>query len=285
MDTTSTPAGTIVVGVDGSPSAKRALRWAVDQARAQNRDLTLLHAYSVTDSLWLSQARIDYAEVGAAMRDDARTVLKLAREDVAQWAPAVTVHEQLVAGDPRETLVALSRDAAMVVVGSRGRGPVRSLLLGSVGVALTRRAHCPVVVHRPSRHGVVRRGVLVGADGNEHSADALEFAFDHASRHDLPLTVLHCYWAEPLAEDDERERMVLAEAVAGLQERYPDVRVVREVERGAPERRLVQLGDQMHLVVVGAHGGGIGTEILVGSVPTSVVEHSRTPVAVVPHAR
>lgn len=285
MDTTSSPVGTIVVGVDGSPSAQRALRWAADQARAQNRDLTLLHAYSVADSVWLSQARVDYAEVGAAMRDEARAVLKLAREDVETRGLGVTVHEVLVAGDPREALVDLSRDAALVVVGSRGRGPVRSLLLGSVGVALVRRAHCPVVVHRPGRHGVVRRGVLVGADGNAHSAPALAFAFEHASRNGLPLTVLHCYWADPMAEDDERERMVLAEAVAGLQERYPDVPVTRVVEHGAAERRLARMGDRMDLVVVGAHGGGIGTEILVGSVATSVVEHSSAPVAVVPHAR
>ena len=59
----------------------------------------------------------------------------------------------------------------MVVLGSRGRGPMRTLLLRSVGVAVTKHAECPVVVVRPGNRGLVRNGVLVGADGSEHSQE------------------------------------------------------------------------------------------------------------------
>lgn len=281
MDTSAVPAGTIVVGVDGSPSGERALRWAIDQAIVENRDLTVVHALLVGDTAWLAQAGVDEGVLVTRMREEALGLLELAREDAEKRAPGITVHEALVVGDPRQVLVDLSREAAMVVLGSRGRGPVRSLLLGSVGVAVMRHAHCPVVIHRPGHPGLVRHGVLVGVDGTEHSRPALEFAFAQASLSRLPLTVLHCYWADPLSTDDSRERLLLAEAIAGLQERYPDVGVTREVQPGAPEHVLVRRGEQMDLLVVGAHVGGLGSEVLFGSVAASVVEHARCPVAVV----
>ena len=95
--------------------------------------------------------------------------------------------------DPREQLLELSKRAALVVVGSRGRGKVRSLLLGSVGVALVRHSACPVVIHRPWNPGMVRNGIVVGADGSEESRSVLEFAYQQAALRNLPLTVLHCF--------------------------------------------------------------------------------------------
>src|SRR6478736_648774 len=77
----------------------------------------------------------------------------------------------------------------MVVLGSRGRGRVSSLLLGSVGVAVVGHATCPVVVRRPARDRV-RRGVLVGTDLTDDSRPALEFAYGLASVRHLTLTVL-----------------------------------------------------------------------------------------------
>ena len=82
----------------------------------------------------------------------------------------------------------------MLVLGSRGRGQLRSLLLGSVGVALVRHARCPVVVHRPGHAGTVRDGIVVGADATEESLPVLEFAYREASLRKLPLTVLYSYW-------------------------------------------------------------------------------------------
>lgn len=276
----SVPAGTVVVGVDGSSSSDSALRWAVDQASAEHRTLTLAYAEPSADT------------------SDGPTIMERARDSVGRWAPALAVHELVVFADPRELMLDLSAHAALIVVGSRGRGPVRSLLLGSVGVAVIRHASCPVVVVRPGNPGLVRHGVLVGIDGSERSAAILEFAFRQASLHRLPLTVMHAF-VDPIvnragaglpgpvvvevrAEDIERERLMLAEALAGMQEKYPDVRSRSELAHGMPSECLLAEASRMNLLVVGSHAGGTASELIFGSVALTVVEHATCPVAVLP---
>jgi nucleotide-binding universal stress UspA family protein len=293
MDTTQIPAGSIVVGVDGSPSAGRALAWAVDQAVAENRPLTLVHAVSPTGAVWMDQAGIDHRIGLEAMESTARELLDMVRAEVAKRAPDLEVRDLLRVADPRDALIELSQHAAMVVLGSRGRGPVRSLLLGSVGVAVSRHAGCPVVIHRPGNPGLVRHGIVVGADATEHSRPTLEFAYRQASFRDLPLTVLHCFWDVQAAVGDahlidarsadfEEQHLLLAEAISGMSEKYPDVRVHTELARGLPDECLTKMGDRMNMIVVGAHHGGVASEIAFGSVAASVVEHATCPVAIVP---
>ena len=296
MDTTHIPAGTIVVGVDGSASAGRALGWAVDQAIAENRPLTLVHSVSPTGAAWLDQAGIDHRIGLEAVETAARQLLNQARDEVRRRGPDLEVHDLLRVADPRDVLVALSATAAMVVLGSRGRGPVRSLLLGSVGVAVARHAQCPVVIHRPGNRGLVRHGILVGVDGTERSLPTLEYAYRQASLRGLPLTVLHAFWdgeaavgaaslVEVRSAELEDQRLLLAESVSGLAEKYPDVRVTTELARGLVDQCLTMMGERMNMVVVGAHHGGVASEIAFGSVAASVVEHATCPVTVVPIAR
>lgn len=286
-----TKAGTIVVGVDSSDSSLRALAWAVDQARVEHRALTLVHAVNAVTPAYTDLATVYPEEARVALRDDGQRVLDAARSAVEQIAPGLEVHEVFRLDDPRSVLLEMSGDAAMVVVGSRGRGKVRSLLLGSVGVALVKHAHCPVVVHRPSNPGVVRNGIVVGADGSEESLAVLEFGYREASLRDLPLVVVHCYQntgesapvgvsAPPV--DLESERLLLAESMAGMAEKFPDVKVQSAMARGLPQEVLVTLGERMNLIVVGAHQAGRISRMLSGSVSVAVVEHASCPVAVVP---
>lgn len=288
METTVIPAGTIVVGLDGSPSAERALEWAVDQALRESRQLTLAHGVDPSGSVWVDPAGIDHRAVLEALHDDAKVVLGHAREQIAHRAPGLVVHEVVQLSDARVTLLELSERAAMVVVGSRGRGPIKSLLLGSVSLAVSREARCPVVVVRPGHPGVVRNGVLVGADGTDRSLPTLEFAYRQASLHQLPLTIMHCFWdarpgteEEPVASD---VRLVLAESLAGLGEKFPDVRARTELVRGMADERLVRASQRMDLVVVGAHHGGTLTTLLYGSIANAVLEHATCPVAIVPES-
>ncbi len=159
-----------------------------------------------------------------------------------------------------------------------------SLLLGSVGVAVTRHASCPTVVVRPGHRGIVRHGVLAGIDGTERSLVPLEFAYLQASLRGLPLTVLHCPQDLPPRDDDE-SRLVVSETMSGLGEKYPDVRARVELARGPADSSLVRAAQRMDLVVLGVdHGAGHATlgTMLSGSVSMSVLEHATCPVALVP---
>jgi nucleotide-binding universal stress UspA family protein len=288
--------GTIVVGLDDSESSKRALTWAAEQAVADHRELTLVHTISAVSPAYLDAAAEDPRTARAALLAQAEAVLTAARNDVAQRAPGLVVHEVFSFEDPREQLLELSKRAALVVVGSRGRGKVRSLLLGSVGVALVRHSACPVVIHRPWNPGLVRNGIVVGADGSEESRSVLEFAYHQAAVRDLPLTVLHCfpdgraamgasYVVNDPAAAFESERLLLAESMAGLAEKHPDVMARTQLAGGMPEEQLVRRGDRMNLIVVGAHQSGNVTQMLFGSVSVAVTEHATCPVAVVPLTR
>lgn len=288
-----TAPGTIVVGVDGSDSASRALDWAADQARAEHRPITVVHTVNAVTPGWVDQAIAEPGEANLALRDEAQKVLTEAHERVTQRAPDVEVQEIFSLEDPREVLLDLSAAAQMIVLGSHGRGTVRRLLLGSVGVALARHADCPVVVHRPGRTGTVRHGIAVGADGSPESRIVLEFAYRQAALHDLPLTVMHCFWdvqalvtdphlVRAPGEDLEQERLLLAEAMAGLAEKHPDVRVQVELARGVAEHALVALSERMNLLVLGARQEGFSSRLLFGSVSVPVLERASCPVAVVP---
>ena len=220
-------------------------------------------------------------------------MLDRARQAVRRLAPEVTVHDLFRLDDPREALVEVSETASMIVLGSRGRGHMQSLLLGSTAVAVVRHARCPVVVHRPTNPSPLRNGIAVGADATEDSLPVLEFAFRQASMRGLPLTVVHSFWyfQQPSTVDEVLsdpaaasvlQRLALSESLAGFAEKYPDVAVHAELDQGMPERHLLRLADEMDLLVVGAHHVSRAQQFMFGSVSVWLVEHASCPVAVVP---
>jgi nucleotide-binding universal stress UspA family protein len=285
----------VVVGVDGSESGNRALLWAAEQAALEKRDLTLVHVtkpVSTSEMGWMISAQVPIDEVRDAQVAEGRDLLDEAKERVAWKTSAVAVHTALTVGDARQVLLDLSRDAHLLVLGSRGRGPVKSLLLGSVSVAISRYAACPVVVVRPHHPGAVRRGVLVGTDGSDQTHGTLEFAYRQASLRKLPLTVLYCVWNLPdldaprgMVPDDapglEEHRLVLAESVSGMSEKFPDVHVRLRIGHGLADDCLADASRTMDLVVVGRHGSSSADGVGLGSFAPTVVEHSAGPVAVV----
>jgi nucleotide-binding universal stress UspA family protein len=290
------PRGAIVVGVDGSTSSIRALDWAIQQAGRTHAPLVLVHAVGAPGTVGPTRhtrSGVDPSLALDAMKAEERGILGHAYARVTAQLPAASVRTITRNRSPQEALLGV-RGAGLVVVGSRGRGPIRSLLLGSVSAAVSRDASCPVVVVRPHRRGVVRRGVLVGADGTKDSVAALDFAYQYASLHDLPLTVLHTRWdsiagatgahAVPTEEYGfEEARLLLAESVSGFGEKYPDVYVTLEVARGLPDQCLIQIATRMNLVVVGRRPAArrlshLGT----ADVAHNVVEHAHCVVAVVP---
>jgi nucleotide-binding universal stress UspA family protein len=161
------------------------------------------------------------------------------------------------------------------------------VVLGSVSQHVTRHASCPVVVTRTPYHPDSKR-VVVGVDGSNGSRKALAFAFDHASRSGSSVAAIHAWRnlargfpGEGLIEEIQAAERVLAEALAGFADQYPDVEVSAEAIPIAPQRALADASQAAELVVVGSRGLGAFAGLLLGSVSQSVLHHAQCPVAVV----
>lgn len=243
--------GSIVVAADGSPDAERAVLWAAEQAHLERRALVVVTA----------------ADQGAAAANEA--AVQLARH----WRPGVEVEGATIDGTPRDVLLELSVAAHLLVMGSRGRGPVESVVLGSVSASVVRHAACPVVVCRPGSVGRVHRGILVGADATPTSGPVVEFAFLQASLRDVPLTIVrdgHDAGAVDAA-------LSIAEATAGFAELYPEVRVTVEPGSAFADESRGPSSWRWDMIVVGRpakEGLRRGA--------TEVLERALTVVAVVP---
>jgi nucleotide-binding universal stress UspA family protein len=143
----------IVVGVDGSDGSAAAFEWALRQAELTGSDLTAVLAYSY--ELWWIDGGTDYEP--KIIEHKAREARRKLDELLAEWVPdssTVAVHPIVVEGHTATGLIEIARDADLLVVGSRGRGELAGLLLGSVSQRCAERATCPVVVvPAPARVG------------------------------------------------------------------------------------------------------------------------------------
>jgi len=286
--------GSIIVGVDGSVDSDRALRWGADEASRERRPLVVVTAAGIDQVAAVTWARAGTYDVPVEdLIAETRTVAEDAAAEIQRLRPGLRVTAHATTSDPREALVQLSHHARVVVVGSRGRGAVRSRLLGSVSASVVRHAHSPLVVCRPDSPGIVRKGVLVGVAGTAEEQPVLDFAFHHASMRSLPLTIRHSFH-DVLAEVNgahlvpardellEEERLLLAESVAGYQEKYPEVTVDVELARGFARETLSADSEHWNLIVIGQHPTDSVGRMLAATVATAVIEHARTTVAVVP---
>lgn len=282
----------ILVAVDGSAESDAALAWATREAALRDVQLTLLHAVAPVVVGWpVGQL---YTEMPAWQKDNADEVVAHARKTVSETGTEPPeVHVEVVYANAVPSLIEASEQAQLVVVGSQGMGALGRMLLGSVTAALLQHAHCPVAVIRCG-DGIVapdpHAPVLVGIDGSPASEAATAFAFDEASRRGVDLVALHA-WSDvgvfPALGMDWHERegegqQVLAERLAGWQERYPDVHVQRSLVCDTPAKWLLDAAERAQLVVVGSRGRGGFTGMLLGSVSSRVAHAARVPVVVVP---
>jgi nucleotide-binding universal stress UspA family protein len=285
---TSVGPGSVMVGVDGSAESDAAVVWAATYAAAHRRPLTVVHG---TGAPVVTDFGFDLDEARAGLRAAGRRVTEEAVNLARATSPSLDVAVRLEVREPRSLLVDEAAGAEVLVLGSRGHGAILSLLLGSVSVALTALASCPVVVVR-SRGDAASGPVVVGIDGTDDSADALTFAFGLASEQHRRLEVVHASgesWLLPptdfagpsgelLSADWE---LLLAESVAGFGEKFPDVVFSTRVVQGSAAGSLVAASERASTLVVGARGRGAVTRRLLGSVSRSVVEHAPCTVAVV----
>jgi len=281
---------TVVVGVDGSPQALRAVRWAVPEARRRQAVLQLVTALALTEDTLDELPGLGQAPYGQYLREAAEKGLVAAADVAAEVDPDVPVERELVLGFPAGVLLERSQTAELLVVGDHGRGRIASAVAGSVAVSVAARSACPVVVVR----GAIPDGalpVVVGIDGTPLSEAAIPFAFDAAAARHVPLIAVHTWLDEindpALAELVDwqtaavRAEEVLAERLAGWGEKYPDVPVQRLVARGRAGHALLDQAARAQLAVVGSRGHGEIAGLLLDSVSNALVHGAGCPVAIV----
>ena len=172
-----------------------------------------------------------------------------------------------------------------LVVGSRGRGGVAGMLLGSVSWQVAAHAHCPVVVvrgHWRPAGGYNPGPVVVGTDGSATSDAALGFAFEEAALRDAPLLAVSALADAPgsLGGDLKLQEDV-EQAITRHEKEHPEVTVLRQVAQGGARTALLAAAHDAQLLVVGSRGRGGINGMLLGSVSQAVLHHAPCPVAVV----
>lgn len=279
--------GPVVVGVDATPHALRAVRWAGAEAARRGAPLRLVAVTGLPG---------EHLPGRGGRRRALQAVLARAR-GVAAAAGATIVETAVLRGIPVPVLVEESRRAQLVVVGDRGASRLEGVLAGSVAVALLRRAACPVVVVRGPERGPAQeagRPVVVGFDVTPGAAAALDVALDAASSRGAELVVVHTTTEPAVGPDadllvapaaaravlDEIEQRVVAgQVVAWAAGRGVPVRSVAGTGRAAEV--LLAEAARAQLVVVGSRGRGELAGLVLGSVSTFLVHHAGCPVAVV----
>jgi nucleotide-binding universal stress UspA family protein len=137
----------ITVGIDGSAHSTRALEWAIKEAAARHAPVTVLTVHAVPASGWTGAPIVlpqDAAELQEAQQAAEELTLKATSQLGDAQPSSVTV--RAISGFPAEELIEATREADLMVVGSRGAGGFARLLMGSVSSQVVHHAHCPVVV-------------------------------------------------------------------------------------------------------------------------------------------
>jgi nucleotide-binding universal stress UspA family protein len=281
------PQGAMVVGVDGSPSSDLALDWAIGECVRRGLPLHILHAFSHPTKI------TGRAYAVGGLRERAESVRTGAITRARRANPGLDISWSDPAQAAAPALVAASETADTVVVGARGMSSAPGLVLGSVSVQVTAHAGCPVVVVHDAA-APIGAPVVVGVDGSALSTNAIAYAYAQASSRDVPLTVVHGWWLESAdgtstsavgttswEEFAEAEQALVAQSLAGWQEKYPNVEVRRHSVCGLPIEALVRQSLNACLIVVGTHVRGGFDGPLLRSVSQGVMQRAHCPVAVV----
>jgi nucleotide-binding universal stress UspA family protein len=276
----------IVVGVDGSEESRAALLWACDEAELRRAELVALHAWMPPIGPFAAQGiTVPEADMRALEEESVRMF-----DEALAAAPArgKGIERRIVDGLPAPALVAASKDAELLVVGSRGHGGFAGLLLGSVSYACAQRSHCPVAVVRPPLRRAEGRAVVVGVDGSASSRRALAWAAEEARLRGVRLRALHAVELPPsgwpgldglagVAADEGHA--LLSGAIESELGEAADVEL--EVPRTSAARALLEAAEDADLLVVGSRGHGGFAGLLLGSVGHQCAQHAPCPVVIV----
>ncbi|WP_158602935.1 universal stress protein [Jiangella rhizosphaerae] len=282
----------VVVGIDGRPDSEPALLWAMGAARAHRVPLRIV---LVADAPEL-QRYVPYRppENGETFMipahpvrhpsdDDLDRALAIARRRL----PSGSVTGRRAPGSAATALIEDSADAAVLVVGTRRRGPVAAATLGSVSATVAAHARCPVVVVGTEPLASTADLPVVAGIADDRAADGvLDFAFREALARRVPLNVIHAArpdLGEARHPGDFFGGMVpaLGARLANYASRYPGVPVTSHLSTSDAAEDLAAASARAQLVVVGSRGRGRVSGLVLGSVGQRLLHDAHSPVAVV----
>lgn len=285
----------LAVGVDGSESSLVAVDWAVDEAARRGVSLRLVHAF-----LWERYEGV--VPPGSLERPSgqvmAENIVGTTAERARRRDPDVKVSTEIVPEDAASALLHAGNNASALVTGSRGRGELKGMLLGSVGLAVAARAHCPVIVVRGDKAGLAgtHERILLGAGEHATSGEAVRFAFREAEARQCVLDVVRAWRCpahetaddpqlagEPAHQHEEQASAQLDELLRDAVADHPDVQVRRTTVEGPARKVLLNRSGAADLLIIGAQRRHSHYGLQLGRVAHTLLHHAECPVAVVPH--
>ncbi|GAA2009091.1 universal stress protein [Catenulispora subtropica] len=310
----------VVVGIDDIEHSARAVAAGAREARLRGAPLWLAHAYH-----WIPPVVAGVMPGGdtpeGAVRDAATALLAQAVARTHAEFPDLDIHDYAMSGHPGPCLADLAQDAALLVVGGRGRGGFTGLLLGSTALSTVAHTRCPVLVVRggpdtetgtetgteteidieteaPSDPPATTNRVLVGADVLPPATgpDVISFAFEEAALHASDLRAVHA-WEDPgylypvaiggypsvtLDQLNAECQRRLDALLDPWREKYPDTYVETQVLAGPPSKLLVDSTRTADLLVIGALRHPSGKGVHLGGLGHALLHHSQCPVVIVP---
>lgn len=282
----------IVIGVDGSDGAASALRWAARESQLRGWPVTAVMAWGFLEQHQIDTHQFDPSYGEAQASEDLDTILRTVLGDET----ATTVERRVTLDLATTALLEASEEADLLVVGARGLGGFRGLLLGSVSQACLHRAKCPVAVIRgdigvePTEYG----RIVVGVDGSTGAQAALDWALDEARARTSQIAVVHGWnavyggagYPYAMALDPAPLEQAARGVIAAALERADTSGLAHEPEQlaviGGSAAALLETTEGADLVVVGTRGMGAFRGMLLGSVSHQVAQHAQCPVVVVP---
>lgn len=299
--TVDRPSMKILVGVDGSPSGRTALAWAIDAAAARRLQVQAVYTWHVPAAAYGAPGFIPLD--AEQVRKEAEHMIEAELAEIGA-DPAVPVQIDVVEGQAPAVLRGLAEDpqVSLVVVGTRGHGTAAGMMLGSVSHALSHDSPKPLVIvpdtngsdttHRRIGH------VVVGVDGSPGAAAAVEWAAAEARARSARLELVAAWsWTSQTLPPNfssnvnfetavrqvchENAENVLSQAVDGVD--LTGLEVVRTVREGPPAEVLLEAAATSDLLVVGSRGLGKTKELFLGSVSHTLAHHVKVPTVIVPH--
>lgn len=298
MDTQTTER--VIVGADGGITDGAAVTWAARHAQRTGRPLLLVHA-SEPESLAARAAVAGATDITALLEAEDENSQQMA-EQAARLAQdhGIEADFERHRGSPVRALLAHEDEAAVIVVGTGRKGPLREFVLGSTSLGVAAHATCPVAVINPDVdvERLISDRVGVAVDGSPDSIAGAYQAVEYAAQVGATVEAVSTWYLEmvdgyvvtepdsPEWQQLESSRLqMLEEAFAPVRERFPDVPVEFVVRRGPVTSTLLELAQGWDLVVIGSRGLGSVQGRLLGSVSQRLMRTAPCPVVVVTRPR